>query len=82
MKGVGKLYSLRNTALETMWSLGAIQTDAVNKADYTLKMLTQKQITGLNPAWQSEGKVPIGSIVGSIKAYSALHYVDIAFNYN
>jgi len=82
MKGVGKLYSLTNTALETMWSLGAIATDAFNKADYTLKMLTQNQITGLNPAWQSQGVIPIGAIVGLIKPYSAIHYATIEFDYN
>lgn len=83
MKGVGKIYSLVNSALQTLWSVGAIQTNANgNAADYTLIMLTKTQIDGLNPNWQSEGVIPVGSIVGNIRAYAAVHYVTIQFNFN
>ena len=83
MKGVGKIYSLVNSALQILWSLGVIQTNASgNAADYTLIMLTKTQIDGLNPAWQSEGVIPVGSIVGQIRAYAAVHYATIQFNFN
>ena len=82
MKGVGKLYSLVNTALGILWSLGVISTDATNKADYTLIMKTKTQIDGLNPAWQSEGVIPVGSIVGNIRPFAAIHYATILFNFN
>jgi len=81
MKGVGKLYSLVNTALGVLWSVGAISTDDTNKADYTLIMKSKSQIDGLNPSWQSEGVIPIGSIVGNIRPYSATHYATILFNF-
>lgn len=81
MKGVGKLYSLVNTALGILWSLGVISTDDSNNADYTLIMLTKTQIDGLNPAWQSEGVIPQGSIVGNIRPYAATHYATIEFNF-
>ena len=82
MKGVNKLYSLTNTALEILWSLGVIKTNTTNSADYTLILKSKTQIDGLNPAWQSEGIIPIGSIVGSIKPYAAIHYATILFNFN
>ena len=82
MKGVGKLYSLVNTALGILWSLGVIATNDSNSADYTLIMLTKTMIDGLNPSWQSEGIIPIGSIVGNIRAFSATHYATILFNFN
>jgi hypothetical protein len=82
MKGVGKLYSLVNNALQILWSIGVIATDATNKPDYTLTMLSQSQITGLDPSWQTSGVIPIGSIVGNIRAFSATHYATIAFNFN
>ena len=83
MKGVGKLYSLVNSALQTLWSVGAIETNSAgNAADYTLIMLTKTQIDALNPAWQTEGVIPVGSIVGNIRAYAAAHYATIKFNFN
>ena len=82
MKGVGKLYSLTNTALSTLWSLGAIDSTSQGQPDYTLIMLNQSQITALNPSWQSDGIIPIGSIVGGIRAYAATHYATIEFDYN
>jgi hypothetical protein len=82
MKGVGKLYSLVNTALGILWSLGVISTNDKNSADYTLIMLTKSMIDGLNPSWQTEGVIPIGSIVGNIRAFSATHYATILFNFN
>jgi len=82
MKGVGKLYSLVNTALGILWSLGVISTDETNKADYTLIMKSKTQIDGLNPSWQSQGIIPVGSIVGQIRPFSATHYATILFNFN
>lgn len=82
MKGVGKLYSLVNTALGILWSLGVISTNDANSADYTLVMLSKTQIDGLNPSWQSEGVIPVGSIVGVIRPYAAIHYATIKFNFN
>jgi hypothetical protein len=81
MKGVNKLYSLVNTALQILWSLGTIQTNTKNNPDYTLKLLSKTQIDGLNPTWQTSGIIPIGSIIGSIRPYAAIHYVTILFNY-
>jgi hypothetical protein len=83
MKGVGKLYSLVNSALQTLWSVGAIETNAAgNAADYTLIMLTKTQIDALDPAWQTSGVIPVGSIVGNIRAFAAAHYATIKFNFN
>jgi len=81
MKGVNKLYSLVDTALQILWSLGVIQTNTSNAADYTLILKSKTQIDGLNPTWQTDGVIPIGSIVGSIKPYAAIHYATILFNY-
>ncbi len=82
MKGVGKLYSLVDNALGILWSLGVIATDATNKADYTLIMLSKTMIDGLDPAWQTDGIIPVGSIVGNIRAFSATHYATIEFDFN
>ena len=82
MKGVGKLYSLTSTALGILWSLGVISTTDKNAADMTLVMLSKTQIDGLDPSWQTAGVIPIGSIVGNIRAYAATHYATILFNYN
>jgi hypothetical protein len=45
-------------------------------------MLNQAQITALNPAWRSDGIIPVGSIVGNIKPFAAAHYATIKFNFN
>lgn len=82
MKGVSKLYSLVNTALEILWSLGVIQTNTANGPDYTLILLRKSQIDGLDPTWQTTGTIPIGSIVGQIRAYAAIHYATILFNFS
>ena len=82
MKGVAGLYALINTALNTAWSLGAIQSTPEGSPDYSLIMLNQAQITALDPAWRSDGTIPVGSIVGTIKPYAAVHYVTIKFNFN
>ena len=81
MKGVNRLYSLVTSALETLWSMGAIQSDATGKGAYQVVQLSQDQITALNAAWMSSGVIPTGSIVGSIKAFAAAHYVTIVFNF-
>jgi len=82
MKGVGKLYSLVNTALGILWNLGVISTNDTNSADYTLIMKSKTQIDGLNANWQTEGVIPIGSIVGQIRPFSATHYATILFNFS
>jgi hypothetical protein len=82
MKGVAGIYALVNSALTTLWSLGTIQSTPDGAADYALIMLNQAQITALNPAWRSDGVIPVGSIVGNIKAFAAAHYATIKFNFN
>lgn len=81
MKGVKDLHSLITTALDNLWSIGVIQTDNNNKADYTLTMLTKTQIDALSSTWQSDGVIPVGAIVASIKPFAAIHYVTIKFNF-
>ena len=82
MKGVAAIYGLVNSALETMWNLGTIATNDKGSADYTLIMLPKSMIDGLNPAWQTQGVIPVGSIIGNIRAFSATHYATILFNFN
>jgi hypothetical protein len=45
-------------------------------------MLTKTQIDALDPAWQTSGVIPVGSIVGNIRAFAAAHYATIKFNFN
>jgi hypothetical protein len=82
MKGVGQLYALTNTALNYLWSVGAISSDDQNRPDYSLVMLTKTQIDALNPDWQAEGVIPVGAIVGTIRPFAAIHYATIMFDYN
>lgn len=83
MKGVARLTALINSALQILYSLGVIETNADgNAADYTLVTLTKTQIDGLNPNWQTTGVIPVGSIVAQIRAYAAVHYATIRFNFN
>jgi hypothetical protein len=82
MKGVKELHSLITSALEALWSIGVIKSDENNKADYTLVMKNKTQIDALDPTWQSTGVIPVGSIVGTIKPFSAIHYVTIKFNFS
>jgi hypothetical protein len=81
MKGVSGLYALIKSALNTLWSLGAIQSNADGSANFNLIMLNQAQITELNAAWQTNGVIPPGSIVGNIMPFAATHYVTIVFNF-
>lgn len=81
-KGLLEIYTLTNTALNAMWKSGVIQTKADGTADYTLTLKTLAEIDALNPAWRSQGIIPVGAIVGQIRAYGAIHYANILFNYN
>lgn len=81
-KGLLEIYALTDTALQNLWQAGAILTNAQNSADYTLVLKSLAQINALNPNWQTEGIIPLGAIIGNIAAFKALHYANIAFNYN
>lgn len=81
-EGLLEIYALTDTALQTMWQAGAILTNPQKAADYKLILKSLAQINALNPNWQTEGVIPLGAIVGSIAAFKALHYANIAFNYN
>lgn len=81
-KGLLEIYTLTNTALNTLWKGGVIQTKADGTADYTLTLKTLAEIDALNPNWRAEGVIPVGAIVGQIRAYGAIHYANILFNYN
>lgn len=80
--GVMEVAALTRAALETMWKAGAILTTSDGQADYSLTVLPAADIAALNPAWQSEGVIPVGAIVATIAAYKAIHYYTIKFNYN
>lgn len=81
-KGLLEIYTLTNTALNALWKSGVIQTKADGTADYTLTLKTLTEIDVLNPAWRSQGVIPVGAIVAQIRAFGAIHYANILFNYN
>jgi len=81
MAGVMQLYALTNFALDILWKAGAILTNTDGTPNYSLVVLSQSGITALNAAWQTSGVIPVGSIVGKIKAFRAIHYATIEFNY-
>lgn len=81
-KGIMQLYSLTNTALTNLWQAGAILTNSDGTPDFTLIVASLAVINALDPAWQTEGVIPVGSITGEIAPFRALHYVTIKFNYN
>ena len=80
--GVLEVAALTRSALDALWKAGAILSNADGSAAYALVTLSQTQIAALNPAWQSQGVIPVGAIVTNVKAYKAIHYYTIAFNYN
>lgn len=80
--GVLEVSALTRSALDTLWKAGAILSNADSSAAYTLVTLSATQIAALNPAWQAQGIIPVGSIVAQIAAYKAIHYFTIAFNFN
>lgn len=80
--GVLEVAALIRTGLETMWKAGAILSTDEGKPDYTLIIKTKTEIDALNPAWQSEGIIPAGSIVAQIMPYRAVHYFTIVFNFS
>ena len=80
--GVVEVAALTRAALETMWKANAILSNDDGTSDFTLITLPASGIKALNPAWQSEGVIPVGAIVATIKPYGAIHYYTIAFNYN
>lgn len=81
-KGLTEIYSLTNSALQNLRVAGAILTNATGQADYTLILKTLAEISALDSTWQATGVIPVGAIVGLIAAYKAIHYANIAFNYN
>ena len=80
--GVLEVSALVRSALDTLWKAGAILSNADSSAAFNLVTLSATQISALNPAWQSQGVIPTGAIVAQIKAYKAIHYFTIAFNFN
>lgn len=80
--GVTEVAALTRSALETMWKGGAILSNPDGTAAFTLTVKTPAEILALNPAWQSEGVIPVGAIVAQIQAFKAIHYYTIAFNFN
>ena len=82
MTGVMQLYALTNDALEILWKAGAILTNADGTPDYTLIVLSASGISALDPTWQTDGIIPVGSIVGNIAGFRAIHYATIAFDFN
>ena len=80
--GVMEVAALTRSALETMWKGGAILSNPDGTAAFALTVKTPSEILALNPAWQSEGVIPVGAIVATIQAYKAIHYYTIAFNFN
>ena len=80
--GVMEVAALTRAALDTLWNAGVILSNEDGTPDYTLITLSASGIAALDPAWQSKGVIPVGAIVASIKPYSAIHYYQIAFNFN
>ena len=80
--GVMEVTALTNAALDTLWKAGAILSKADGTADYTLVTLSAAGISALDPAWQSKGIIPTGSIVATIRPFGAIHYYTIAFNFS
>jgi hypothetical protein len=81
-KGVMQIYALTNTALSNLWKSGAILTNDDGTPNFTLTVASVSEINALDPSWQTSGTIPVGSIVGEIGAFRAIHYVTIKFNYN
>ena len=80
--GIMEVSALTRAALDTLWKAGAILTNADGTPDYTLITKSQTQIDALDPTWQSTGTIPVGAIVATIRAFAAVHYYTIAFNFN
>lgn len=80
--GVMEVAALTRAALDTLWKAGVILSNEDGTPDYTLITLSASGIAALDPAWQSKGVIPVGAIVATIKPYSAIHYYQIAFNFN
>lgn len=80
--GVMEVAALTRAALDTLWKAGAILSNEDGTPAYTLITKSAAQISALNPAWQSQGVIPVGAIIATIKPYGAVHYYTIVFNYN
>jgi hypothetical protein len=80
--GVMEVAALTRAALETMWKANAILSNEDGTPAFSLVTLPASGIKALDPAWQSKGVIPVGSIVATIKPYGAIHYYTIAFNFN
>lgn len=81
-KGLMQIYSLTNTALTNLWKAGTILTNTDGTPNYTLILASLAAINALDPAWQTDGMIPVGAITGQIAPFRAIHYVTIKFNYN
>jgi hypothetical protein len=80
--GVVEVAALTRAALETLWKANAILSNEDGTAAFALTTLSASGISALDPTWQSKGVIPVGAIVASIKPYGAIHYYQIAFNFN
>lgn len=80
--GIMEVAALTRAALDTLWKAGAILTNADGTPDYTLITKSATEISVLDPTWQSTGTIPVGAIVATIRAFAAVHYYTIAFNFN
>ena len=80
--GVMEVAALTRNALETLWKANVILSNADGTPAFQLITKTAAEIAALDPAWQSKGIIPVGAIVANIKPYSAMHYYQIAFNFN
>lgn len=80
--GVMEVAALTRAALDALWKAGAILSNEDGTPAFNLVTLSASGISTLDPSWQSKGVIPVGSIVATIKPYSAIHYYQIAFNFN
>jgi len=80
--GVMEVAALTRAALDTLWKANAILSNEDGTPAFTLVTLSASGIAALDPAWQSKGIIPLGAIVAAIKPYGAIHYYQIAFNFN
>lgn len=77
--GISTVAGILEKSLDNSFARGLILAKEDLTPDYTLKTLSAKEVTALDPTWQNTGVWPSGVFEAIIKPFGATHYITITF---
>ncbi len=77
--GILTALGITRQALRDCFDLRLILSKENGSPDFTIGSLTARQVTQLDPTWQTTGVWPNGVISGRVRRFSSAHYITINF---